>query len=187
MTGKAALSSDGLIALGAEKLAEIVLDEAKTNPSFRKRVKAALAGTRGPDAVAKLVDRRLAALERARAMVAWEKERAFAEDLGAMLDMIGKELAPLSPNHAVERLVRFVDTHATVFDRIDDSGGRIQEVYWQAGQMVPELVAKLSPTEQAHLPDRLLASLKKDIPGSRSGPWLRQYYPWRHADEPDSA
>ncbi len=165
MTSGPSLSLESLTALGAERLARIMLDEAEGNPSFRKRLKAALAGTRGPDAVAKLVDRRLAALERARAMVAWEKERAFAEDLGTMLDMIVKELAPLSPSHAVERLIRFIDTHGSVFNRIDDSGGRIQDVYWRAGDVVPELVAKFSVTDRARLPDRLSASLKKDTHG----------------------
>ncbi len=164
-----ALSFENLTALGAERLARIMLEEAESNPSFRKRLKAALAATKGPDAVAKLVDRRLAALERARAMVAWEKERAFAEDLGTMLDTIVKELAPLSPGHAVERLIRFIDTHGSVFDRIDDSGGRIQDVYWRAGEAVPELVGKLSPAERARLPDRLLQSIKKDTHGLAPG------------------
>ncbi len=164
-----ALSFENLTALGAERLARIMLEEAESNSSFRKRLKAALAGTKGPDAVAKLVDRRLAALERARAMVAWEKERAFAEDLGTMLDTIVKELAPLSPGHAVERLVRFIDTHGIVFDRIDDSGGRIQDVYWRASEAVPELVGKLSPAERARLPDRLLQSIKKDTHGLAPG------------------
>ncbi len=102
-------------------------------------------------------------------MVAWEKERAFAEDLGTMLDTIVKELAPLSPAHAVERLIRFIDTHGSVFNRIDDSGGRIQDVYWRAGEAVPELAAKLSPAERAQLPDRLLLSLKKDTHGLAPG------------------
>ncbi|HXP95696.1 MAG TPA: hypothetical protein VN809_03220 [Telmatospirillum sp.] len=72
MAGKSVASLDALILLGAEKLAQVILDEAEINSSFRKRVTAALASTKGPDAVAKLIDRRLAALERARAMIAGE-------------------------------------------------------------------------------------------------------------------
>ena len=165
MARKNAVSLDALIPLGAEKLAQVILDEAETNPSFRKRVTAALASTEGPDAVAKLIDRRLAALERARAMVAWEKERAFAEDLGATVDTITKELGPLSPAHAVGRLLRFIDSHGSVFGRIDDSNGRIQDVYWRASEAIPDLVGKLPPGELARLPERLLASLGKDTHG----------------------
>ncbi|TWB22819.1 hypothetical protein FBZ89_103450 [Nitrospirillum amazonense] len=65
MARKPALSVESLVALGPEKLAQIILDEAADSAPFRKRVNAALAALKGPDAVAKLVDRRLAALERA--------------------------------------------------------------------------------------------------------------------------
>lgn len=165
MTRKSAVSLDTLIPLGAEKLARVILDEAETNPAFRKRVNAALASTKGPEAVAKLIDRRLAALERARAMVGWEKERAFADDLGATVETITKELAPLSPAHAVQRLLRFADTHGSVFARIDDSNGRIQDVYWRATEAIPEIVGKLPPADRARMPERLQASLGKDTHG----------------------
>jgi hypothetical protein len=165
MTRKAALSLDGLVALGAEKLAELILEEVEDNLAFAKRIKAALAGAQGIDAIASLIDRRLAALERARAMVDREKERAFAADLDATVDAIAGELGPRSPFQAVQRLLRFLDTHAHVFERIDDSGGRIQAVYWQASEAVPDLVQKLPLDERDWLPDRLLASLAKDTHG----------------------
>jgi hypothetical protein len=169
MTRKQALSAETLTALGADKLAQLILDEAAANAAFRKRVIAALASTKGADAVAKLIDRRLAALERARAAVGWEKERAFADDLGATVDTIAKELAPLDPFQAVDRLLRFIDTHVSVFDRIDDSGGRIQGVYHRACEAVPDLVRRLSPDDLAWLPGRLLASLRRDTHGLTTG------------------
>jgi hypothetical protein len=165
MARKPALSEETLLPLGAERLARLVLDEAEANPSFRKRVTATLAGIKGPDAVAKLIDRRLAALEAARAMIAWEKERAFRDDLRATVATIVKDLAPLSPAHAVERLLRFVDTHATVFERINDSGGYIQDVYREAADAVPDLVARLDAADLALLPARLTVSLGRDTHG----------------------
>jgi hypothetical protein len=60
MAWKATLTNDALIALGAEKLARPVLAEAERNAAFKKIVRAALAGARGPEAIAALVDRRLA-------------------------------------------------------------------------------------------------------------------------------
>jgi hypothetical protein len=53
----------------------------------------------------------------------------------------------------------------TVFERIDDSNGRIQDVYWRAAEMLPEIVQKLPMDERDWLPDRLLASLAKDTHG----------------------
>ncbi len=165
MARKPTLSEETLLPLGAEKLVRLILDEAESNAPFRKRVTAALAGTQGASAVAALIDRRLAALERARAMVAWEKEQAFAADLKATVQTIIKDLAALDPVSALHRLLRFLDTHCTVFDRIDDSSGRIQDVYWQAAKSAPDLIKLLLPVDHARLPDRLMISLSKDTHG----------------------
>ena len=64
---KAKLDRDGLTALGLERLIGIALDEAALNPSFKKRLNAALAGIGGAAGaanVAKLIDSRLNALEK---------------------------------------------------------------------------------------------------------------------------
>ena len=159
------LSLENLVALGTEKLAQLVLDETRTNAPFRKKANAALAGVKGADAVAALVDRRLAALERARSMLAWEKEKEFAADLAATVDAIVKELAAADAALAIERLLRFIDTHAIVFERIDDSSGRIQDVYWRAAQSAPELAARLPEDQRAELIKQLTKSLDVDTHG----------------------
>lgn len=169
MARKPALSLETLTPLGAEKLARILLDEADANAALRKRVTAALAATQGPDALAKQIDRRLAALERARAVIPWEKERSLAEDLDATVKIIAGEVLPLDPARAVACLLRFVDTHGRVFDRIDDSSGRIQEVYWRATQALPGMVEKLPAEDAAQLPGRLLLSLERDTHGLAVG------------------
>jgi hypothetical protein len=99
MTRKTWLSLENLAALGAEKLAQLILDEAKA--------KADLTGAKAADAVAALIDRRLSALEKARAIVAWEKEKDFAADLAATVETIVKDLWQANAAAAVERLLRF--------------------------------------------------------------------------------
>ncbi|MCW2318538.1 hypothetical protein M2322_004107 [Rhodoblastus acidophilus] len=169
MARKTSLSLEALVGLGSEKLAQIILDEATANAPFRKKVNAALAGAKGADAVAALIDRRLAALEKARAMVAWEKEKDFAADLAATVETIVKELAAADAALAVERLLRFIDTHATVFERIDDSSGRIQDVYWRAAQAAPDLAAKMPDDQRAGLIKPLTKSLGVDTHGLGAG------------------
>ena len=75
------LTKEALLTLGAERLAELALDEAAQNAPFKKLVLAALAATRGPDAVAAIVDKRLAGLEKARSAVGWGRGKSFADDL----------------------------------------------------------------------------------------------------------
>ncbi len=168
MARKPALSEETLLPLGAERLARIILEEAEGNPSFRKRVTAALAAIKGPDAVAKLIDRRLAALEGARAMIGWDKELALSDDLRATVATTVKDLGALSPVHAVERLLRFIDTYDSVMQRIGESAGRVQDVYDDAADAVPDLVARLDQADRALLPARLMASMKRHAYGPAS-------------------
>ena len=69
MASRTSISLDNLKALGAEKLAYLVLDTTRNDAAFKRQVTAALAGLAGPQDVAKLIDRRLAGLERAKSFV----------------------------------------------------------------------------------------------------------------------
>lgn len=50
MAGKAAINLDNLTALGAEKLARLVLDASARDSAFKRLVAADLAGAKGPKA-----------------------------------------------------------------------------------------------------------------------------------------
>lgn len=109
MARKPALSIDKLSELGPKKLAQLVLDEAERNAGFRRQVKAALAGKSGPKAIAKLIDRRLSGLARARSFIEWDKARAFRDDLRSLTDTIESELGPAAP--ALGREEGFEESH----------------------------------------------------------------------------
>ncbi|MGO9238892.1 MAG: DUF6880 family protein [Methylocella sp.] len=151
------LNEEALVKLGSEKLARLVIDEAKRNTAFRKLVAAALAATKGPAAVAAIIDKRLAGLDRAKAFVDWEKAKGFTADIAATLATITGELASAEPDAAVDRLVRFLSTAHRVFERIDDSNGRMQSVYHEAAAALPDLVGRLGEADKASIPDRLFA------------------------------
>jgi hypothetical protein len=147
-----ALSVEGLSKLGADTLAQLILDEAAGNATFRRRVNAALAVTKGPGPVAGIVDRRLKALEGAKGWIAPEKERDVAADLRGMLDIVVKDLAVLDAAGAVQRLLRFIGTFDSVLNRVQGNGARIDEVYEAAADAVPALVEKLPAAERGVLP-----------------------------------
>ncbi len=165
MTRKPALSTDKLKDLGVEKLAQLVLDEAERNSGFRRQVKAALAGKSGPQAIAKLVDRRLSGLARARSFVEWDKARAFAEDLRSLTDTLTSELGAAAPGLAVDRLLRFIATHEQVFERVDDSSGRVQDVYYHAIAATGDLAPRLTTAEKAQLPEKIMSALGESTHG----------------------
>lgn len=164
MARRPTLTNEALITLGIEKLAKLVLDETERNAPFKKLVMAALAGAKGPNAVAAIIDRRLSGLERARAFVDWEKRKAFAADLRATLATITDELGPTDPGAAVDRLVRFLICAERVFERVDDSSGYIQDIFHDAADAVPELASKM-PDDKGQLIERLIPNLASDAYG----------------------
>lgn len=165
MARKSALSTDKLKDLGTEKLAQLVLNEAERNAGFRRQVKAALAGKTGPEAIAKLIDRRLSGLERAKSFIDWDKARAFRDDLRSLTDTITSELGTASPALAVDHLLRFLATHERVFERVDNSSGSVQDIYYQAISDTGDLAAKLSGPEADLLPGKIMAALGESSHG----------------------
>lgn len=153
------ISLKSLEALGATKLAALVFDEASGNAAFKRRVTAAIAAQSGPGTVAKLIDRRLSGLERAKSFIEWDKSRRFADDLAAVLKSILQELGPVDPETGTDRLLRFLATHEAVFERMDDSSGYVQGVYEEGIAALGALAAQLSPDALGMLPDRVMQAL----------------------------
>jgi hypothetical protein len=120
MARQPALNEEALVKLGSEKLTRLVIGEAKRNATFRKLVAAALAA---------IIDKRLAGLDRAKAFVDWEKAKAFTADIAATLATITGELASADRDAAVDRLVRFLSTADRVFERIDDCFRRLRLLF----------------------------------------------------------
>ena len=156
---------ENLTALGLEKLAQLVFDGAGRDAAFRKMVAAAMAGAKGPKAIAALVDRRLAALERAKAMVEWNKTKAFGDELAVFEKAIVIELGKADPSMAAARLLRFIACHEAVFERIDDSSGRIQSVYHDAIADLGPLLAAMPEADRALVPDQIMALMAEQTHG----------------------
>jgi len=162
---RTSLTASALAALGPEKLARLVFDEAERNAAFRKQVMAALAAVKGPDAVARLIDRRLSALERARGFIDWDKAKALHLDLAATVRTISDELGNIDPASAVERMLRFIATHESVFERVDDSHGRIQGVYETAIGDLGALAPRMAEDRRRSLPEMVMGALGESTHG----------------------
>ncbi len=154
-----------LVALGADKLAKLILDEVQHNAPYKRIITAALAGAKGPDAVAAIIDRRLASLERARGTIDWDKRRAFAADLRATAATIVDELGGADPKAAAERILRFLASAGGVFDRVDDSSGSIGRIYQDAAAALPATAQRMASDDRLHLLGRLVPLLLADDHG----------------------
>ncbi len=151
---KPAINEEALAKLGVANLAVLIVDEAGRNPTFRKLVTAKLAAAKGPEAVAGVIDKRLASLERTKGFVDWPKAKEFAADLANTVAIIASEIGGVDTDGAVDRLVRFLMTSKQVLNRTDDSSGRIQSIYGDAASALAELAAKVGDDRKPSLPDR---------------------------------
>ena len=85
---KAKLDKKGLSGLGLEKLVDILLEESAANKALKARLQTALAGETGPDEMARLIDKRLDAIDQATTRI----NRARAKDLSVEFAALARNI-----------------------------------------------------------------------------------------------
>jgi len=81
MASKKTLTQDNLEALGATRLAALLIEVSDGNAALKRRLRLELAGAESPAALAKEIRKRLATIGRSRAFVEWQNVRSLANDL----------------------------------------------------------------------------------------------------------
>ncbi|MCC1494701.1 DUF6880 family protein [Cognatishimia sp. F0-27] len=141
MAGKA-LNKANLAALGAETLADLLLECVKGDAARQRRVRMALAADLGPEAVAADVRKRFASIRRGRSFISRKTQKTLAKELADLTTLIETRIAPEAPDLGFELLWAQLHLAAGIHERTDDSRGTIGDA--MAGTM--EAVARLAPT-----------------------------------------
>ncbi len=151
MAARTALNVKNLEALGAERLAELLIEISTGNAAAKRRLRLELAGAQSPAELAKEVRKRLATIARSRSFVDWQGIRSLADDLEAQRRAIVETVAKGDPAEALDLLWRFMALAASVFDRCDDSNGIVSSVFHAACSAIGDvaMAAKSAPTTLA--------------------------------------
>src|SRR5271165_3168883 len=88
MASKKTVTLDNLAALGADRLAALLVELADSDAEIKRRLRLELAAQTGSDTVATEIGKRLAALGSARSFVDWQKRRDFVKGLDLQRTMI---------------------------------------------------------------------------------------------------
>ena len=142
-TAKKALSEANLAALGADRLAAVLMETA--GPGLKRRLRLELAAAAGPPDLAFELDKRLAALEASRARVSWRKRPELITELQMLRRMIVERLADMEPTLALDRLVAWFDLYPSLGRRVQDPKGELTLVFDAASADLASLASRLGP------------------------------------------
>ena len=168
MTAKTALNAKNLVTLGAERLAELLIEISTGNAAAKRRLRLELAGAQSPAELAKEVRGRLATIARSRSFVDWQGIRSLADDLGAQRRAIVETVARKDPREALDLLWRFMVLAPSVFNRCDDSNGTVISVFHDACSAIGDVALAAKPDSTA-LADQAFEALVANDYGQFDG------------------
>jgi len=151
VASKKTLNVKNLEALGAKRLAELLIEVSAGNAGVKRRIRLELAGAQSPDEVAKEIRKRLTTIARSRAFVDWQNRRGLVDDLEAQRRAIVQQVAKADPAEGLDLMWRFIALANSVFARCDDSSGTVSSIFHAACHDLGEMAqaAKVSPEELA--------------------------------------
>ena len=146
MASKKTLDAKNLEALGARRLAELLIEVSTANVAVKRRIRLELASAQSPGVFAKEIRKRLTTIARSRSFIDWQNQRALIEDLAAQHRAIN-QVAKTDPAEALELTWRFMALANSVLERCDDSNGTVIGIFHAACRDLGEIAqaAKVPP------------------------------------------
>jgi hypothetical protein len=145
MPRSSALDAKALLALGPERLTELLLELAASDPAIKRQLKLAVASSSSPQEAAAQVRKRLATIARSRRFLEREQRQLIRKDLTAQLDAITGRIAQGDPSAALELLWQFLELGENVLGRCDDSSGLIGDIFRDAIRQLGPIAAAAKP------------------------------------------
>jgi hypothetical protein len=138
MASRKTLNAKNLEALGAERLAELLIEISRGNAAAQRRLRLELAGAASPADMVQEIRKRLTALARSRSFVDWHQRKALVADLETQKQAI-TQVAKADAAEALDLLWRFMALANAIFARCDDSSGSVMAVFQSACRNLGEI------------------------------------------------
>ena len=147
VASKKTLNAKNLEALGAKRLAELLIEISMGNAAAKRRLRLELAGAQSPAEVAREIRKRLTTIARSRSFVDWQNRRALVDDLEAQRRAIVDHVAKADPAEALDLMWRFMGLAGSILERCDDSSGAIIGIFHLAASDLGDIAkaAKVYP------------------------------------------
>ncbi|MBY5390633.1 DUF6880 family protein [Rhizobium leguminosarum] len=132
MAAKTTLNAKNLESLGAQRLAELLVEISMGSAAHKRRLRMELAGNHGSAEVAREVRKQLASIARSRTVINWRKVKALKSDLETQRKTIAETVAADDPQEAFELIWQFLSLANSIFERSSDSSSSLIESFHQA-------------------------------------------------------
>lgn len=161
MSSKKTLNTKNLEALGAQRLAELLIEISTGDAAAKRRLRLELAGAESPDEAAKEVRKRLTVIGRSRAFVNWQNRRVLMEDLEMQRRAIAGQVAKADAIEALDLMWRFMALANPIFARCDDSSGAVIGIFHAASTDLG-VIARAAKADPYKLADQTFEALTRN-------------------------
>lgn len=168
MAAKTTLNAKNLEALGAPRLAELLIEISTGNAAHKRRLRLELAGNHSSAEIAREVRKRLVSIARARTFIDWRKVKATKLDLETQRKMIVETVAKDEPAEAFELIWQFMALADSVFARSDDGNGTLIQIFHQACADAG-VIAKLATINTGMLAEKVFKAVQDNGYGQFDG------------------
>jgi Family of unknown function (DUF6880) len=129
---KKTLNKINLEALGAERLASLLIEVSTGNDIIKRRLRLEISHNLGVSELAHDVRKRLVSLRKSTSNIGWRRRKALITDLSTQVVMITDKLAPEDPSTAFDLLWQFIEIAPSIYERVNDSRGEVGDVFRDA-------------------------------------------------------
>ncbi|MBX4948745.1 hypothetical protein HJA95_03860 [Rhizobium binae] len=132
MAAKTTLNAKNLEALGAQRLAELLIEISTGSAAHKRRLRMELAGNQGSTEVAREIRKRLGSIARAQSVIEWHKVKTVNADLETQRSAIVTVVAADDPKEAFDLIWQFLAVADTIFARSNSGDTAFIETFHQA-------------------------------------------------------
>lgn len=132
MAAKTTLNAKNLEALGAQRLAELLIEISTGSAAHKRRLRMELAGNQGSTEVAREIRKRLGSIARAQSVIEWHKVKTVNADLETQRSAIVTVVAADDPKEAFDLIWQFLAVADSIFHRSNSSDIPFIETFHQA-------------------------------------------------------
>ncbi|MCS5700334.1 hypothetical protein NZK32_14935 [Cyanobium sp. FGCU-52] len=158
MAGSSSLNAKNLEALGAARLAELLLTLSEGDAGAKRLLRLALAEQKGPAEIAREVRKRLATIERSGSFLDDHQREALLKDLERQRQAISGPIAEHDPARAVELFWDLLGLAEGLMERCDDSDAVVRDFFHQSSAALGQ-VAQKAPGDPKALADQVYAAI----------------------------